>query len=210
MISGSHFMSYLPTHPSVALTDHSVESLTFIREFLPLADYPYLLDIGCADGNEANTLDALGYDVVGITLGKVNVDYAREHYPNVKVCEMDMHNLGFANGSFDAIYMNHTYEHALAPFVVLHELYAVLRANGRLWISMPDYVVEGEDGYDSELSVISNHHPNMLPPAIHRRYFQIFFDILLLPDQYADHNCYLLEPKPFESLHSDIQSRLKL
>lgn len=206
----SHLISYLPTHPSVALTNHSIESLRFITGLLPPANYPHLLDIGCADGNEAKALQGMGYEVVGITLGEVNVKYAHEHYADVEVREMDMHNLDFANGSFDAIYMNHTYEHALAPFEVLHELYAVLKPEGRLWISMPDYIVEGEEGYDSELSVISNHHPNMLPPEVHRRYFRLFFEILPLSDQDTTRNCYLLKPKPFASLHSDIQSRLRL
>lgn len=202
------FQLYLPKHPSVAYTGHTVEGLRFITDIIPPDKYTKMLDIGCAEGRETKVLYDLGYDVIGITQGRLNVEYAKENYPEIVAIEMDMHDLRFHSNTFDAIYTNHTYEHAIAPYVMLLEMYAVIKTKGRIWINVPFYAEEGDTSYAEGISVISYHHPNILPPNIYRRYFNLFFNILELPPHITG-NCYLLEPKPFETLHSDIQTLLR-
>ena len=164
-----------------------------------------MLDIGCAEGRETNVLHDLGYDVIGVTQGSLNVEYAKENYPDITVMEMDMHDLRFPDNAFDTIYTSHTYEHAIAPYVMLLEMYAVVKPKGHIWINVPLYAEEGNTNYIKDISVISYHHPNMLPSYIYRQYFNLFFNVLELPPHIKG-NSYLLEPKPFETLHSDIRT----
>lgn len=191
------FALYTQKHPSLALTTHTVEGLKYITELIPPLEYPKMLDIGCADGCETDVLHELGYDVIGITQGRVNVEYANRKYPNVRVFEMDMHDLEFDNATFDCIYTNHTYEHALAPFILLLEMYSVLRPGGLLFINVPNYT-ESADGS------LYHHHPNMLPREIYRLYFNLLFLEHSVPGCQSS-NCYLLEPKARNTLHSDVQ-----
>ena len=202
------FQLYMATHPSVARTHHTVDTMRYITEIIPPTEYPKLLDIGCADGSEAKALFDLGYDVTGITQGSLNVEYARENYPEVNIMEMDMHDLGFLDDSFDAICCIHTFEHALAPFILLAEMYAVLRQKGRIWVSTPENAEVGTARYMKDVSVISHHHPNILTPSMYEQYFRVFYSILPLPPDITG-ICYLLEPKEIEALHSDIQTALK-
>ena len=201
------FALYIQKHPTVAHTAHSAKSMKYMTEYIPPSEYPKVLDIGCADGAETNALHELGYDAMGITQGALNVEYARSNYKEVTVVEMDMHDLQFKSNSFDAIITIHTFEHSLAPYILLLEMYAVVRERGRVWISVPEYTEEGEAGYQKDITVPSYHHPNMLPPRVYTRQFELFFNVLPLPKHL--YGSYLLEPKPIEGIHSDVQTMLR-
>ncbi|UYL64971.1 MAG: hypothetical protein QIT33_gp09 [Methanophagales virus PBV300] len=107
------------------------------RRHVPPQQFRKVLDLGAGDGLETLLLMQEGYDVVGITLGFDNLIRASEKY-GVALYEMDMHNLQFADKSFDAIFCAQTFEHAFSAWLLVIEMRRVLRDGGRVFIEVPD------------------------------------------------------------------------
>jgi SAM-dependent methyltransferase len=87
-----------------------------VQRLLP--SYSDVLCVGCGDGTELDILPharGLTLNIFGPLRGRRDV-----------VCG-DMHLLPFATGSFDAIFCKDTFEHALAPTIVLDEFCRVAR-----------------------------------------------------------------------------------
>ena len=64
---------------------------------------------------------------------------------------------------------------------------------------MPHYKEPGDDDFNSEINIISHHHPNMLSPILFKHMFNVLFNILDIKaidekSPYNDH-AYLLEKK---------------
>lgn len=113
---------------------HYVEK---VKQYMPPEKYPKMLEIGAGAGVETKAFMDAGYDVTGITFGIDNIRYAKEKY-NITLFEMDMHDLKFPAETFDCAVMIHTFEHALAPHMVVGELRYVLKDWGRVYIVVPD------------------------------------------------------------------------
>jgi len=113
---------------------HYVEK---IKQIMPPDKYPRILEIGAGSGSETKALMDAGYDVTGITFGKDNIRYAKEKH-GIDLLEMDMHNLEFPEGFFDGVAIIHTFEHALAPHMVVGEIRYVLKNGGRVYLVVPD------------------------------------------------------------------------
>jgi SAM-dependent methyltransferase len=95
-----------------------------------------MLVVGCSDGSEVKYMTEKGFDAKGIDMdGRLFDTYPKEIRERLRV--MDMHEIKLNPGSFDIIYMCHTLEHALAPYIVLCQLNKVLRMGGLAYISMP-------------------------------------------------------------------------
>ena len=107
------------------------------RKIMPPEEYPNILEIGAGAGSETKAFMDSGYKVTGITFGEDNIRYAKENY-DIDLTEMDMHSLNFPEGFFDGIVCIHTFEHALAPNMVIGEMRYVLRDGGRVYIPVPD------------------------------------------------------------------------
>jgi SAM-dependent methyltransferase len=100
-------------------------------------EYPKLLDIGAGCGAEARAFRDAGYEVTAIGLGKENIEHALEVH-NVYIHEMDMHHLSFYPFEiYDLAILIQTFEHALAPFVVVGEVFNALKPGGRVLIDIP-------------------------------------------------------------------------
>jgi SAM-dependent methyltransferase len=108
-----------------------------IKAAMPPDKYPFILEVGAGAGDETKALMDAGYRVVGITFGEDNIKRAEEKY-GIKLLEMDMHNLQFPEKYFDGAVIIHTFEHALAPHMVVGELRYVLRDGGRVYVAVPD------------------------------------------------------------------------
>jgi len=112
------------------------QSIEFFAKHVPPEKYPNVLDIGAGFGLETKMLMEKGYKATGITLGKDNIKVAKERF-GVELIEMDMHNLRFPPDTFDAIYMSHTFEHAIAPWMLILEMRFVLKDGGRVFLEVP-------------------------------------------------------------------------
>jgi len=114
---------------------HYVEK---VKEIMPPDKYPKLLEVGAGAGDETKAFMDAGYEVTGITFGIDNIKYAKEKY-GITLLEIDMHDLPpFWKNTFDGAIVIHTLEHALAPIVVIGELYFVLKDYGRVYVAVPD------------------------------------------------------------------------
>jgi len=203
------YIDTLQGHPSVCQSNHTLESMKFIKEHLPPDKFPRLLNIGAGEGLETKILHDLGYNVVGMIRGMPNLKFAYEHYPDITFVDGDMHDLPFPSESFDAVYMNHTFEHSYTPFIFLLELYCILRQNGRIWISGPEFK-EINDPTIGEVNRLYHHHPNTLCYNLLKQMFEST-GFKIIYNKKIDNipgfdNPYLLERQSLEHLHSDVQT----
>lgn len=124
--------------------EFSENKVSFFKSFVPPEKYKKILDVGCGWGAEIVCLKNAGYEeVVGVTLGHLNVKQAKEVFGET-IYEMDMHNMDFPNDYFDAIFCSQTYEHALSPHLAAVEFWRVLKFGGICHIEVP-YPDAGEE-----------------------------------------------------------------
>lgn len=96
------YIDALQGHVSVAHTNKSAELLReYVEPYLPKGK---CLAIGCADGMEVKALDDLGYDTIGITLSKNNIEWAEQNLPDIDTRVMEFHDLQFSNDTFDCVF----------------------------------------------------------------------------------------------------------
>lgn len=207
------YLDTLQGHPSVCSSSHTVEKMKFIVDFIPPKVFPKMLDIGAGEGLETKVLADLGYDVVGIIRGKVNIEFAKTHFPEITFVECDMHDLPFPSNSFDSAYLNQVFEHAYAPFIMLLELYCVLREGGRVWVAMPHFKEKNDPSANPDINLITHHHPNiicenLLSQMFEKTGFKVLYRGSVYGNSYFD-NVYLLEKQPLSVLHSDVQTAIR-
>jgi SAM-dependent methyltransferase len=95
-----------------------------------------ILCVGCRDTDEIRYFRKRGAErVVGIDL------YSDD--PDILV--MDMHDLKFADGSFDVVYSRHSFEHAYDKTKAGHEFVRVLRDQGVVVVEVPGKYKGGGD-----------------------------------------------------------------
>lgn len=73
------------------------------KMMLRLPESPAILDIGCGPGVESKRLSDLGAKVTGIDLGDKSLRIARGHAPEVTFRKMNVLEMAFPSGSFDAV-----------------------------------------------------------------------------------------------------------
>lgn len=208
------YMDKLQGHPSMCNSEHTIDKMSFINDYLPVNQFNKILDIGCGEGLESKILSDLGYDVTGIIWGEVNEKYARENYPNINFVNCDMHDLPFISNSFDAIFMNQVFEHLYAPFIFLLEAYCVLRDYGRIWIGLPHFKEIGDETANPDINFINHHHPNILCDNLFNQYFtKTGFKVICKPKRdnpYFD-NVYVIEKQPldFSGVHSTVKETIQ-
>jgi len=107
-----------------------------LEEFLNGIECSALLDIGCADGTTTRQLQKIipGARIVGVDYYKNAIDYAKRKKSKIKFVHADVHNLPFANNSFDTVTAIETLEHLTFPERVLDEIRRVLKPGGYLII----------------------------------------------------------------------------
>ena len=123
--------------PGAAAPVH--RELAFIREHLPAATFPNLLDIPCGIGRHAGPLSALGYTVVGVDRSPSAIAVARERYPNVEFLREDMFNLDSVAWQMDGVlclWQSFGYGDSGQNRGLLSAMRSWLRPGGRLLIDL--------------------------------------------------------------------------
>lgn len=111
--------------------------IEMFKHHVPPDKYQTILNVGAGSGVETNMLIEAGYEPVGITYGKDNLEIAKERY-NIILVEMDMHSLELPANLFDGIFSVQTFEHAFSPWLHILEMRRVLKDGGRILIDVPD------------------------------------------------------------------------
>lgn len=94
------------------------------------------LDIGCHTGYHTEQLKEMIGDAIGIDINEKLLAVAHKY--NRDYCKMgDMHNLDFADNTFDLVFAHEVLEHADNLDKALSECYRVLKPNGYLVFSVP-------------------------------------------------------------------------
>jgi len=111
---------------------------------ISLAHYPpkiangRLLDIGCGAGNFLVNVKKLGYDVYGIDPSPIAVRVAKDQ--GLKNVYQGILEAGqFEKSFFDIITMFHVFEHIINPRDTISEIKKILKPDGLLIISVPNF-----------------------------------------------------------------------
>jgi SAM-dependent methyltransferase len=188
-------------HPSPCITEEPTAEAVVQKteELIPPKLFPRLLDLGCGDGLITKKLIERGFQAVGVTLGEINIDRAKQVH-GLDIDLYEMHNLPYAPNSFDAVLCNHAFEHSYAPFILVCEIRVMLRLKGRWLINLPHYT--------SIHGPITYHHPSVLMPKQFNELFTHLGFNILQSETELDYY-FLLEKDELTKCHSDVQRVLK-
>lgn len=96
-----------------------------------------LLDLGVSTGYIAESLHALGAEVIGVDIDVPGLAAARQRLDSpIQLACCDGQKLPLASSSMDLAVFNHTYEHVLHPEAVLAEIRRVLRPHGAVYLGL--------------------------------------------------------------------------
>lgn len=153
--------------PKLTLSSIGATSDTIERLLLDGLDRPLrILDLGCGSGHFSRRLQALyegrGWDVAAHILA---IDIVLDGYgvPAVPAQQVDLNRpLPFAEATFDMVVSIEVLEHVAAPYVVLEEIFRILKPGGRLIFSTPNVA-----NILSRLSFLATGHFRLYPtPSI--------------------------------------------
>jgi SAM-dependent methyltransferase len=105
-------------------------ALEFLRQLPTLPAGANVLDIGGGPGYQTQWMRQQGIDACSVDLSPPSVD--------VPWISADAHALPFPDGSIDAVWTHHAFEHFRDPLGALAEVNRVLRADGWLFFTVPD------------------------------------------------------------------------
>lgn len=130
---GKHLASMLASlYPGLG------EHLDLLIRYLdaPVETRNRLLDVGCGDGEALDILRLLGWQTTGVELDPKAVEAARALGLDVR--PGSLHDVGFADQTFDLVTSSHVIEHVHDPLAFLIEQRRVLRPGGRLLAVTPN------------------------------------------------------------------------
>lgn len=96
------------------------------------------LDIGCSLGTSLVVARARGWDPVGLELSRPVAEFGRDKW-GLDIRSEHLQAAGFADGSFDLVWMHHTLEHLPRPDSVLAQCRRLLSPHGVMYQSLPNH-----------------------------------------------------------------------
>jgi SAM-dependent methyltransferase len=114
-------------------------------------DLPYpttggrVLDVGCGNGSFLVTMAGAGWDVEGVDPDARAVASGRSH--GLQLHEGTIESFASPPSRFDAITMNHVFEHLPSPRETLARCRFLLHPRGVLWIATPNVAAKGHRAY---------------------------------------------------------------
>jgi 2-polyprenyl-3-methyl-5-hydroxy-6-metoxy-1,4-benzoquinol methylase len=115
-----------------------IETLHAANRYLP-RPWPgaVLLDVGCGDGEFLRCLKYIGWRAVGLETDSQACAIASAC--GLDVVEGAVPNTGLPCNSFDIVTLNHVIEHVHNPRAVLRELLRLMKPNGRVFLTTPNW-----------------------------------------------------------------------
>lgn len=110
-----------------------------LDHFLPrLPENARLFEIGAGNGNIANAIAQLGFDITAIEPSLLGVELARRHYPGLNIREGSAYDDFDGEASlYDGIYSIEVVEHLYFPRKLIENAYKLLKPSGIFCISTP-------------------------------------------------------------------------
>jgi SAM-dependent methyltransferase len=105
-----------------------------------------ILDVGCGNGNRLARFQRLGWEAQGQEVDPKAAAEARR-ISGVPVYVGPLEEVGFPDGSFDAVAMSHVIEHVHDPLSLLQECRRILRVSGSLVVTTPNAESYGHDRF---------------------------------------------------------------
>lgn len=109
------------------------------KPFLGLIpEYAIILDVGCGPGQYANFFQQHGHNVIGVDLSINMLAEAQNATRVLSLARMDMWNLGFPTGTFDALWLCASFPHVPESEAVrvLSELRRVIKTRGIFFLGI--------------------------------------------------------------------------
>lgn len=97
-----------------------------------------LLDIGCGSGKTLRWAEERGWEVYGVEWSPAAVEHARRSGLD-QVRQGAVETQSYPGAFFDAITMYQVLEHVYSPTSVLREANRILKDDGSVWVSVPNF-----------------------------------------------------------------------
>ncbi|WP_298734847.1 methyltransferase domain-containing protein [uncultured Chitinophaga sp.] len=99
-----------------------------------------VLDVGCGNGVISRHLGQFGYEVLGIDISQKTIDVARSKnkLPNVRFEAVSAEALTAQGQQYDAVICSEVLEHLHQPGLLLQTIYASLKPEGVLIVTVPN------------------------------------------------------------------------
>jgi 2-polyprenyl-3-methyl-5-hydroxy-6-metoxy-1,4-benzoquinol methylase len=99
-----------------------------------------VLDVGCGNGVISRHLGQYGYNVLGIDISQKTIDVAKSKnkLPNVRFEAVSAEALTAQGQQYDAVICSEVLEHLHQPGLLLHTIYASLKPEGVLIVTVPN------------------------------------------------------------------------
>lgn len=109
-----------------------------LMDFLELRDGDTVLDCGCGMGFYLMTMGRLRkLNLVGVDGDVARLDWAEREQVPARLASVDIHDLPFADNSFDKVLMTEVLEHLADDRGAIREIYRILKPGGVLALSVP-------------------------------------------------------------------------
>jgi len=132
-----NYYSYHQTIERTIVTKlHDKLKRLFYARGFPLANGTRVLDIGCGNGEKLSEFLALGADCYGVEINEKAVEVARSK--GIKAYHGDLFGQDFEEKFFDVVIMDNVFEHMAEPGRLLTKVYALLKDDGTLVITVPN------------------------------------------------------------------------
>jgi len=104
-----------------------------------VSEKSHVLDIGCGDGNVSSLYLTKGCTVTGIDISEKALKYAAGQ--GIKILKYNINEipLPIKNESFDIVIFSDVLEHVIDPFSLLVDTHRILKKNGKIIISVPNF-----------------------------------------------------------------------
>ncbi|HPN36920.1 MAG TPA: class I SAM-dependent methyltransferase [Melioribacteraceae bacterium] len=121
--------------PTLLHTQLIESFIKVLYETCPSDKYKKVLDIGCGSGVALEELTKYGYNPIGISINKKEIEICKSK--GYKAELMDQSFLEFEDKTFNIIWARHVLEHSIMPVYTLNEFKRVLKDDGVLYIEVP-------------------------------------------------------------------------
>ena len=140
-----------------------------------------VLDLGCGEGYFLKAMQNSGWETFGAEISEFASRFAQENL-GLNVSTGDIFSAGFPGGFFDVVTLWDTLEHLPNPTAVLSEVHRILKSDGLIAISIPNFASPDRRLFGSEWIDIDapRHLYHYSPKTLRQMLAKTGFDCLSL------------------------------